>query len=398
MQAGFSGQVMSDYYQILEVPRDADAEQIKKAYRKLAMKYHPDRNSGSEEAEARFKEISEAYEVLKDPQRRAAYDRFGKEGVRGGGAGGPFQGGFDLHDAIEIFMRDFGGGGGFEEIFGARRRGGGRRSGGAGETLRVRLQVTLGEVANGATRRLRIGLLEACPSCSGTGSADGEAPDPCGTCRGTGEERITQRSVFGQFVSVTTCRSCGGEGRVVQNPCRSCHGEGRVREESEVEVRIPPGVTSENFITLRGRGNVGPRGGTRGDVVVLLEVEDDPRFLREGSDLVTQVLVTPAQAALGARVEVPTVEGATELQIPAGIQGGEALRIRGAGLPELNAGVRGDLVVQVRVWTPSRLTPEQRELYERLLECEDPAPEHTEARAGAGRGFWSRVREAFSQG
>ncbi|MEX0855993.1 MAG: molecular chaperone DnaJ [Gemmatimonadota bacterium] len=387
---------MSDYYETLGVARDADPEQIKKAYRKLAMEYHPDRNGGSPEAEARFKELSEAYEVLKDPQRRAAFDRFGKAGVGGAGGAGPFQGGFDLHDAIDIFMRDFGGGGGFEDLFGGQRRGGARRRSGGGETLRVRLPLTLRDVLHGAKKKIRLALFESCETCDGSGSADQSGAEVCSTCGGRGEERVAQRSVFGQFVSVTTCRSCGGEGRVVRNPCPTCHGEGRVRSESEVEVEVPPGVTSENFITLRGRGNAGPRGGARGDIAVLLEVEDDPRFLREGSHLLTEVVITTAQAALGAEVEIPTVDGSTTTRVPAGTQGGGAVRVKGRGLPDLNTGARGDLIVRVRVWTPTDLSSEQRDLYERLLEVEGPAPARVEE--DEGRGLWSRIREAFTSG
>jgi len=388
---------MAEYYEILGVPRDADAEQIKKAYRKLAMQFHPDRNAGSPEAEARFKELSEAYEVLKDPDRRAAYDRFGKEGARAG-AGGPFQGGFDLHDAIQIFMRDFGGAGGFEELFGGRRREGGRRRRAAGETLRVRVPVTLAEVLKGATRKLRIAILNPCESCTGTGSADGNEPATCAACDGTGEERVVQRSVFGQFVSLATCRTCAGEGRVIKERCAVCHGEGRVRGDSEVEVQIPPGVTSDNFITLRGKGNVGPRGGPRGDIVVLLEVQEDPRFIREGNHLLTDVAITAAQAALGIELEVPTVEGMEPVKIPNGIQSGRVVRLRGEGLPDLNSGARGDLIVRVRVWTPTRLNAEQREIYERLRAVEDAAPDRVEEGRDGPRGFWSRVKEAFTSG
>jgi molecular chaperone DnaJ len=388
---------MSDYYEVLGVSRDADAEQIKKAYRKLAMKYHPDRNNGSEEAEVRFKELSEAYEALKDPRRRAAYDRFGKEGVSGAGAG-PFQGGFDLHDAVEIFMRDFGGAGGFEEMFGGRRRGQGRRPRSVGESVRIRLPITLEDVAEGATRKVRVSILEPCDSCSGSGSAGGGEPEVCSTCGGHGEERVAQRSVFGQIVSVTTCRSCGGEGRIIRDPCRDCRGEGRVREESEVEVKVPPGVTSENFITLRGRGNAGPRGGPRGDILVLLEVEDDPRFVREGGHLLTEVAVNPAQAALGDEVEVPTIQGVTTVEIPAGTQSGDAIRLRGQGLPELNSSSFGDLIVRVRVWTPTKLSGEQKALYQQLHQLEEPAPQDLEHASESGRGFWSRVREAFTSG
>jgi molecular chaperone DnaJ len=388
---------MADYYEILGVPNDADADEIKKAYRKLAMEYHPDRNQGSAEAESRFKELSEAYEVLKDPQLRTAYDRFGKEGMRGA-AGSPFQGGFDLHDAIEIFMRDFGGGSGFEELFGGRRRDATRRRKATGESLRVRVPVTLGEVLEGVTRKIRIAVLNPCSNCDGSGSADKTEPAPCATCGGLGEERVAQRSVFGQFVSVATCRTCGGEGRVVRDPCPTCHGEGRTRGESEIEVRIPPGVTSENFITLRGRGNAGPRGGPRGDIVVLLDVQEDPRFLREGSHLVSDLAITAAQAALGIEIEVPTVDGKATAKIPAGIQSGRALRLRGCGLPDLNSGARGDLIVRVRVWTPTRLNSEQRELYERLRDVEDEAPDRVEESRDGPKGFWTRVKEAFSPG
>jgi molecular chaperone DnaJ len=391
---------MADYYELLGVPRDADPERIKKAYRKLAMEFHPDRNNGSKEAEARFKEISEAWEVLRDPERRARYDRFGPDAVRGA-AGGGFQAGFDLQDALEMFMRDFGGGGaGFEDLFGGgrrRSRGGGRNR--KGETLRVTLPLTLAEVVQGTTRRVRIRLLDPCERCSGTGSADGTAPARCGTCGGTGEERVAQRSVFGQFVSLTTCRSCRGEGVVISDPCGTCHGEGRTRGESEVEVEVPAGVTAENYITLRGRGNVGPRGGPRGDVMVLLEVEADPRFVREGNHLVVDVPVTFAQAALGDRIDVPTVLGRVEVELPAGIQSGQALRIGGEGVPDLNGRARGDLIARIRVWTPESLSREQRELFRSLRELEDPAPDGApgaDGDAGERRGFWSRVKEAFA--
>lgn len=384
---------MSDYYELLGVPRDADAEQIKKAYRKKALKYHPDRNEGSKEAEDRFKEVTEAYEVLRDSERRAMYDRYGKQGVRGAGAGQP---GFDFSDAIEVFMRDFGGFSGLEDLFGM---GGSRRERTKtrkGQTVRIRLPLTLSEVATGVTKQVRVALLDECEACNGTGAESGTAPAPCRTCGGSGEERHVQRSVFGQFVSVQPCRSCGGEGRVVENPCSKCSGEGRLRSEREVEVEVPAGVTSENFLTLRGRGSVGPRGGPRGDLVVLLEIEDDPRFLRKGSDLVHELPVTFTQAALGAEVEVPTIDGTARLTIPSGIQSGELLRLKGLGLPELNGSIRGDQLVRVVVWVPDRLTDEQEELLERLAEIEGPPPDTI--RRGSRKGFWSRVKEAFTGG
>ncbi len=385
---------MADYYELLGVPRDADANHIKKAYRKLAMEHHPDRNNGSPEAEERFKELSEAYETLKDPERRSLYDRFGKEGMKGAGGAGPFQG-FDLHDAIEIFMRDFGGGG-FEEIFGgARRTQRGPRIR-KGETVRIRLPLTLEDVVNGGTKRIRVALLESCQSCSGTGSKEGAAPAPCEQCEGTGEERIAQRSVLGQFVSVTTCRACGGEGQRLVNPCSDCLGEGRRREEVEVDVEVPTGVTSENFITLRGKGNAGPRGGPRGDIMVMLEVEEDPEFIRDGNHLITDVVITFAHAALGGEVEVPCVGGRVPLEIPAGTQSGQGIRIRGKGIPDLNGRGRGDLIARVRVWTPTRLGHEEAALLRKLREVESSPPERVEEGEGGRRGFWSRVKEAFT--
>lgn len=387
---------MADYYEILGVDRNADAEEIKKAYRKLAMKYHPDRNNGSDEAEARFKELSEAYEVLKDPERRAAYDRYGKEGVRGARGGGPFQG-FDLHDAIEIFMRDFGGGGGFEDIFAGGSRRGGERRARKGETLRVRLPLTLKEVVEGARKRIRVARLEACEACDGSGAEPGTSPTTCENCRGSGQERVSQRSVFGQFVSVAPCRACGGRGKTIKDPCSKCRGGGRVRTRRELEVDVPAGVSGDNFITLRGKGNVGRRGGPTGDIMVLLEVEDDPRFIRRDNDLIADLPVTFTQAALGDEVEVETVTGRARVKVPAGTQSGEVLRLRGEGIPDLDGRGRGDLLIRVRVWTPTHLSAEQQELLERLREIEDTAPERMEE-AGERRGFWSRVKEAFSAG
>ncbi|RMH16813.1 MAG: molecular chaperone DnaJ [Gemmatimonadetes bacterium] len=382
---------MADYYQLLGVARDATAEEIKKAYRKKALEYHPDRNSGSKEAEERFKEITEAYEVLRDPERRAVYDRYGEQGLKSG-TGGP--GGFDFADAIEVFMRDFGGMGGFggfEELFGGRRRGGGGQSR-RGQTVRVRLPLTLAEVATGVTKRIRVTLLDTCEACEGSGARGDTPPEPCPTCGGSGEERVVQRSAFHQFVSVAPCRTCRGEGRVIAEPCPACHGDGRQKVQREITVEVPPGVTSENFITLRGEGNAGPRGGPRGDVTVLLDVQEDPRFQREGPHLRTLLPITFTQAALGDEVEVPGVDGPHRLEIPAGVQSGDVLRVRGGGLPELNGRVRGDLLVQVHVWTPTDLSPQQRQALEALRAVEDPAPETLER---ARPSFWERVKEAF---
>lgn len=390
---------MADYYQLLGVSRDASGEDIKKAYRKLALQHHPDRNEGSKESEERFREVTEAYEVLRDSEKRALYDRYGKQGVRGAGGGGAGGAAFDFNEAIDIFMRDFGGFAGFgglEDLFGTRGARSQRTSSRRGKTVRIRLPLTLMEVATGVTKTIRVSLLDECESCEGSGAEAGTAPTACRTCGGSGEERHVQRSIVGQFVSVQPCRTCGGEGRLIERPCPKCSGDGRLRSEREIEVEVPAGVTSENFLTLRGRGSVGPRGGPRGDLVVLLEVQDDPRFVREGSDLVHELPVTFSQAALGAEVDVPTLEGVARVKIPAGIQSGEVLRLKGLGIPELNGSLRGDQIVRVVVWTPTDLTSEQEEILRRLADVERSAPDSI--RRGSHKGFWSRVKEALTGG
>lgn len=383
---------MADYYQLLGVSRTADTDEIKKAYRQLALQYHPDRNQGSKEAEERFKEVTQAYEVLRDSEKRALYDRYGEKGVKGRAAAPDF----DFGDAVEVFMRDFGGFSGLEELFGMQGARTQRSASRRGQTVRIRLQLTLAEVAKGVSKTVRVSLLEHCTKCDGSGAEPGTAPATCRTCDGSGEERHVQRSVFGQFVSVQPCRTCQGEGRIVEKPCATCSGEGRVRAEREIELEVPPGVTAENFLTLRGRGSAGPRGGPRGDLVVLLEILEDPRFVRDGSDLVHDLPITFGQAALGAEVDVPTIEGAARVTVPAGIQSGEVLRLRGLGLPELNGTVRGDQLVRVQVWTPDELTPEQEALLKKLREVESPAPAQVKLRTD--KGFWSRVKEAFTGG
>ena len=378
---------MADYYKLLRIPRTASQDEIKKAYRKVALEYHPDRNKGSGEAEERFKEVTEAYEVLRDPAKRARYDRYGKEGLKGPGG---FGGGFDFSDALEVFMRDFGGFAGLEGLFGGRARGNRPVK---GKALRLRLPLTLQDVRTGASRKVRVSVLDSCGACNGTGVKDGARPLTCPNCNGGGEERRVERSVFGQFVSVTPCRRCAGEGSIISESCVRCRGDGRVRAERQIQVDVPAGVSSENYITLRGEGNVGPRGGPRGDIVVLLEVAEHERFRRDGTDLMIEVSLTFSQAALGARITVPTVEGSTWVDVPAGIQSGEVIRIDGEGLPDLNGRGHGDLLVRFAVWVPTRLSSEQERLVHKLRRIEDAPPEKIER--GQRRGFWSRVREAL---
>lgn len=382
---------MRDYYEILGVDRSADADGIKKAYRKLALMYHPDRNGGAKDAEEKFKEATEAYEVLRDPNKRATYDRFGHAGM-GGGMGAQGFGGFNFSDALEIFMRDFGGFG-LDDLFG----GGARRSRGGptkGSDIRLRLRVTLPEVASGVEKTLRLNVKTACGGCGGSGAEAGTEAVVCATCGGAGEVRRVQRSMLGQLMSVTPCPTCHGEGRVVETPCSVCNGRGVESSETEVDVEIPAGVSSGDYITLRGKGNAGRRGGPRGDVYVILEVEEDERFAREGADIFYELPITFAQAVLGDTVEVPTVLGTSVLEIPKGTQSGSILRLRGEGLPRLQAAGRGDQLVRVAVWIPRHLDGEQEKLIRKLRSIEDPAPDAIET--GESESFWSRVRQAFS--
>jgi molecular chaperone DnaJ len=378
---------MNDYYSILGVARDADEAALKKAYRRLAMEYHPDRNGGDPSAEARFKEITEAYEVLRDPERRAVYDRYGEAGLRGGGQGG-FQH-FDLSEALNIFMRDFGGFAGFEEMFGGRGGQGGsglRR----GNDLRAAVRLGLEEVASGVRKNLKYKVLLPCERCHGSGAKPGTEPRACGTCGGAGQVRRAQRSVFGQFVTVQPCPTCAGEGRIIAETCDLCRGDGRVKSERTVAVDVPPGVSGENYITLRGQGHAGPRGGPAGDLIVMIEVEDDPRFLRHGDDLVHDIQLSFSQAALGTEVTVPTPWGDEKLTLNPGTQAGTVHRLRGRGLPRLGSSGKGDLHVRIGIWTPDRLSAEMEKLFRELAKVEGEAPA-----SRAGRSFWDRMKEAL---
>ncbi len=371
---------MTDFYEILGVEVQASGEDIKKAYRRLAMEYHPDRNPTAE-AEGRFKEISEAYQVLSDPDRRAHYDRFGSAPAGPSGFGPGFAH-LDLSEALNIFMRDFGG---FEGIFGGGAPGQDARR---GQDVRVTVRLSLQDVALGARRSIRIKSMTTCGNCGGSGAARGTKPISCGACNGTGEVRRAARSMFGQFVQVGPCPTCHGEGSVIRTPCEVCRGEGRVKGERVVTVDIPPGVSSQNYLTRRGEGAPGPRGGPNGDLIVLIEVTDDPRFVRDGADLSTEVPLSFSQAALGGTAAVPTPYGDEQLHIPPGTQSGATLELKGKGLPRLGSPGTGDLHVRIAVWTPEDLNDEQRRLFAELARHEAAGPKHH------GR-FWEKLKEAL---
>ena len=378
---------MSDYYKVLGVAMDATADDIKRAYRKLAMEHHPDRNNGDKDAEERFKEITEAYEVLRDAEQRSVYDRYGESGLRGGGRAGP-QGmnHVDLSEALNIFMRDFGGLGGFDAFFGGGQRA--QRDRHRGQDIKVQLRLTLAEVATGTSKTVKLRTLDLCGTCHGSGAKSGTKPTPCRTCGGTGEVRRTTNSLFGQLLAVTPCPACGGEGAVIAHPCPDCRGDGRVKAEKTVQVDVPAGVADHHYLTLRGHGVPGPRNGPAGDLIAVLEIEEDPRFERHEEDLIYDLPVSFSQAALGAELEVPTPFGPALLKIQHGTQTGTVYRLRGKGLPRVGGAGKGDLHVRVHVWTPAKLTAEQETLFREMARHEGEPPSDA-------RKFWNQIKAAF---
>ena len=371
--------VEADYYSLLEIERTADDATIKSSYRKLAMRWHPDKNPGDAEAEARFKAISEAYDCLKDPQKRAAYDRFGhdafKQGMSGGGGHGGAGAGFsDLGDIFEtIFGQAFGGGGGRQQ---PRR----------GADLRYDLEIGLEDAFHGKQAEIEIEVSSACDPCGGSGSEPGTGTRRCNLCGGHGHVRAQQ----GFFMVERTCPTCHGRGEVIEKPCRSCRGEGRVDKAQTLEVNIPPGVDTGTRIRLAGKGEAGPFGAPAGDLYIFIHLRRHRMFEREGTDLITRVPITFTTAALGGSIEIPGLDNTTiAIDIPAGIQSGKQLRKRGVGMPVLQGRGRGDLVVEIMVETPTKLSARQKELLRELQETEtgDETPQ--------SKGFFDRIKEAF---
>ena len=375
---------MADFYNTLGVTRNASDDEIKKAYRKLAMTYHPDRNNGSREAEEKFKEITEAYDVLRDPDKRAMFDRYGEAGLRGG-AGGFHH--VDLAEALSIFMRDLGGMTGFGDLFGGR--GGGQSNPRTGSDIRITMPLKLSEVETGVEKKVTVKLLTSCDRCEGSGAEPGTSVTRCTTCAGAGEVRRAQKSFFGQVISVTPCPTCAGEGTLITSPCKKCRGEGRVRQEQEILVKVPPGVATGQYMTMRAVGNVGPRGGGRGDILVVFEVEEDPRFERDGEDLYCEVLVTYAQLVFGADVEVPTVTASVTLHVPPRTESGQVFHLKGRGLPRVNASGVGDLHVRLQLYTPEEITAEEETLIKRLGEIQKAPLQRRQ------KGFWSKIKESL---
>jgi molecular chaperone DnaJ len=378
-----------DYYEVLGVSRGASEEEIKKAYRKLAVLHHPDKNPGDHKAEERFKEATEAYEVLKDAHKRRQYDQLGHAAFsQGPGPGGQGFGGFDVSDALRAFMRDFGAFGDVDDLFGSGGRGRGRRRS-RGQDLQVRLPLTLEEIATGVEKKIKLNKLKECDVCGGTGAAAGSDLQSCPTCGGAGEVRQVSRSILGQFVNVTTCPHCHGEGEIITRPCPACAGQGRARGSATLSVKVPAGVAAGNYIPIHGAGNAAGRGGEPGDVLVVIEEKEHDLFVRHHEHIVYEMPISVAQAALGDHVTVPTLDGTTSLSIPPGTQSDKIFKLQGRGLPRLNGRGRGDLLVKVTVWIPGRLTAEQKRLFEQLALTEGLKPPRTD------RSFFDRLRQTL---
>ncbi|HZU61203.1 MAG TPA: molecular chaperone DnaJ [Solirubrobacteraceae bacterium] len=373
-----------DYYDVLGVPRDAEEATIKKSFRRLARELHPDVNRSDPQAEEKFKEAAEAYEVLSDPDRRATYDRYGHEGLRSGGYAPNFDG---FGSVADIFNAFFGGAGGFGDLFG----GGGAAVGPVqGGDIAVAAEIDLAQAARGSTVEVNYDVVSPCAHCHGNGAEPGTPIETCSRCGGSGQLRAVSRTPFGQIMRTAVCDVCQGEGKVARNPCRECAGRGRKVERATVSVDVPAGIADGQRMRIAGRGHAGERGGPPGDLYVLIRVREDPRFVRDGNDLVTVVDVSAPLAALGTVVEVPSLDGPVDVEIPAGTQPHDTLKVRGAGMPSLRGrGRSGDLRVVVNVVVPRHLDREQRELYEQLADSLTSHNLHSE------EGVFGKLKRAF---
>ncbi|MEE1021765.1 MAG: molecular chaperone DnaJ [Muribaculaceae bacterium] len=388
-----------DYYEVLGVARDASSDDIKKAYRKLAVKYHPDRNPDDKEAEEKFKEAAEAYDVLSDSEKRAKYDRFGHnmggQGFGGaggyGGFGGGFGGGFTMEDIFNQFGDIFGdmGGGMGGAAYGQRRA---RKRANKGTDLRITVKVTLKDIMNGVEKKLKIPRLVACDHCKGTGAKDGTAFKTCTRCGGTGYQIHTQQSIFGTQQYETVCPECNGEGKIISEECQYCHGSGVEKKEDIVTFTIPPGVENGMVLTMRGKGNAPRHGGINGDLLIVIQEEKDPDLIRDGDDLIFNLMLDFPTAALGGTAEVPTVDGRARLKIAPGTQPGKVLRLRGKGLPKMHSNVKGDLLVNVMVYVPESLTDTEKSAIESLKDSPDIVPTESTSKR-----IFSRLRHIFNK-
>ena len=375
-----------DYYEVLGVAKNADAAEIKKAYRKLALKYHPDRNPGDKEAEEKFKEAAEAYDVLSNEEKRRRYDQFGHAGV-GGGAGGFGGGGISMDDIFAHFGDIFGSFGGFGGFGGGGRS---ARRVNRGSNLRVKVKLNLEEIAAGVEKKIKVKKYVACQHCNGTGAKDGKSYSTCSTCKGTGQVTRVQNTILGAMQTTSTCPTCGGEGRIINDKCPHCGGEGVLLSEEVITLNIPAGVADGMQLSLSGKGNAARRGGVNGDLIVLIEEEEHPDLIRDGNDLLYNVFVSFPEAVLGETVEIPTIEGKAKVKIEPGTQPGKILRLRGKGLPDINGYGKGDLLVKVSVWIPKTLSKDDKKLVEKMKESEGFRPGGSEKKS-----IFSKMKDFF---
>ncbi len=360
-----------DYYEVLGVDKNATEDQIKKAYRKIAIKYHPDRNPGDKNAEEKFKEAAEAYDVLHDPQKRQQYDQFGFDGPGMGGFGGGFSGGFSMDDIFSMFGDVFGGRGGFGGFGGGRSR---QQAQFRGADLRLKVKLTLQEIATGTTKKFKVRKDVSCPHCHGSGAEAGSSSETCPNCHGSGVEIRTQQSIFGMMQTQSTCHVCGGEGTIIKNKCAHCHGEGVVKGEEVVEINIPAGVAEGMVVNVPGKGNAGRHNGVNGDIQVFIEEEPNDTFIRDGNNLLYNLLLDFPTAALGGTVDIPTIEGNTvKIKIEPGTQPGKTLRLRDKGLDPVRGygNEKGDLIVNISVYVPKTLSKEEKKAVEQFKESDN---------------------------
>ena len=381
-----------DYYEVLGVSKSATPEEIKKAYRQLALKYHPDRNPDDKDAEEKFKEAAEAYSVLSDENKRARYDRYGFAGMNGGSAsGGGFGVDFDLNDILNsVFGRGFDFGGfNFGGFGGGSGRGGVARQ--RGSNIRVKVKLNLQEIAKGVKKKIKVSKYVTCDHCHGSGSENG-ATETCPTCHGRGQVVQTVNSFFGAMQTASVCPTCGGTGHVIKNKCKHCQGEGIMKGEEIIDIEIPAGVGNDMQLTVRGKGNAGPHNGINGDLIVVIEEEESKDFERDGSNLIYNLFLTIPEAILGTQAEVPTIDGKVRVKIAPGTQSGKVLRLRGKGLPNINSYGSGDMLVNVNVWIPKKVTKEEEKMLEELAKSENFKPNPTDEE----KSFFNRIRDYFN--
>lgn len=382
-----------DYYEILGVGKDADATAIKKAYRKMALQHHPDRNPDNKEAEDKFKEAAEAYEVLSDEQKRARYDRYGHAGVSNNGGGGFSGGGMTMEDIFSQFGDIFGDGGSpFDSFFRGGAGGGTRRSAGQrGSNLRIKIALTLEEIAAGVTKKIKVKKEVVCDSCSGSGAKDRDSVRTCSTCKGAGYVRQVKSTFLGQMQTTVTCPTCNGSGQQITAKCGKCGGNGQMQGEEAMEIEIPAGVEAGMQLSLRGKGNVGKQGGAAGDLLINIEEKPHEHLERDGMNIIYELYLNFADAALGTSVEVPTIDGRVKIKVPPGTQSGKIFRLKDKGLPSVQSYGKGDQLIHVNVWTPKKVNEEERALLEKLRQMPgfNPQPGKSE------RGFFDKMRDYF---